>query len=133
MSPRKLEYFEDQLKTSSQGQVVLHIIRQHADEVMYLVQNNRPTMICWQRYHGPKFIRSIVDSGFEDNSNFIKHVNDISLENLVIVIAEVLQDNGTVELKRAIGKYSTLVLKSLRESTSLKKIIESIHQYEMSY
>ncbi|MEM9544883.1 MAG: hypothetical protein AAGA77_02870 [Bacteroidota bacterium] len=130
---RKLEYFEDQLKTSPQGLAVLQVIRQHAKEVVYLIRNNRATMVCWQRYMGPKFVRSVVDSGFEDNVNFIKEVNGITMESLVLAIAEVLQDNGSIELKRAIGKYTLPVLKTLRSSSSLKEIIQSIHQYEFSY
>ena len=126
--PRKLEYFEDQLKISSKGRAVLQILRTHAREVMYLVQKNRATMVCWQRHHGPVFIKSVIDSGFEEEVNFVKEVKGVTLETLVLHMAEVLQDNGSIELKSTIGKYAAPVLKIARVSNSLKAIINQVNQ-----
>lgn len=125
--PRKLEYFEDQLKVSPQGKEVLKIMRAHADEVLYLVQKNRPTMVCWQRHHGPAFIKSVVDSGFEEDAVFIREVKGITMERLLLNMAEVLQDNGTPELKMMIGKYVAPVLNMARKSSSLKEILAQIN------
>lgn len=126
--PRKLEHFEDQLKTSAQGKAVLQVIRTHAKEVMYLVQKNRPTMVCWQRHHGPVFIKSMVNSGFEEDAPFIKEVKGITLETLLLHMAEVLQDNGTPALKNTIGKYAMTILQVARSNDSLKAIIQEINQ-----
>ena len=75
---RKLEYFEDQLRVTPLGREVLDVVRTHAKEVMYLVNKNRPTMVCWQRHHGPKFIKSVVDSGFEEDVEFVKEVEGVT-------------------------------------------------------
>lgn len=128
MKPRKLEYFEDQLKVSSPGRVVLQVIRTHAKEVMYLVQKNRPTMVCWQRHHGPVFIKSVINSGFEEEVDFVKEVKGVRMETLILHMAEVLQDNGSPELKSTIGKYAASVLNVVRSSHSLKTIIQQINQ-----
>ncbi len=130
-TPRKLEYFEDQLKTSFIGREVLEVIRQHAKEVMYLVNKNRPTMVCWQRNYGPGFIKSIVDSGFEEDVEFVREVKGVTLETLILNMAEVLQDNGTLELKITIGQYAYRVLRMARESRSLMEIIEKINSTEL--
>jgi len=127
---RKIEYFEDRLKVSEAGRNVLHLIRQHGDEVMYLINKNRQTMVCWQRNHGPKFVKSIVDSGFEDNTYFIKAVEGISLETLILYMAEVLQDYGSAELKMSIGKYAPMVLKMAKETSSLQEIIHRINNMQ---
>jgi len=127
---RKLEYFEDQLLTSPQGRAVLSVITEHADEVIYLIQNNRSVMVCWQRNQGPKFIRSIVDSGFEDEVEYVKEIDGINLEMLILSMTELLQDNGSVALKSSIGKYTVMLLKSIRESSSLKEILSTIHQHK---
>jgi hypothetical protein len=127
---RKIEYFEDQLKVSEAGRNVLQLIRQHGDEVMYLINKNRQTMVCWQRNHGPKFVKSIVDSGFEDNIYFIKTVEGISLETLILYMAEVLQDYGSAELKMSIGKYAPMVLKMAKETSSLQEIIHRINNMQ---
>lgn len=125
--PRKIEYFSDQLQVSPLGREVLAQVRKHSKEVMYLVNQNRPTMVCWQRNHGPKFIKSIVDSGFEEDMEFIREVNGITLEMLMLNMAEVLQDNGSIELKQAIGQNAAMALKIARETRSLRQLISRIN------
>lgn len=127
---RKIEYFEDRLKSSEAGRNVLQLVRQHGEEVMYLINKNRQTMVCWQRNHGPKFVKSIVDSGFEENTSFIKSVDGVSLETLILYMAEVLQDYGSAELKMSIGKYAPVVLKMARETHSLKEIIDRVNNIQ---
>jgi hypothetical protein len=124
---RKIEYFEDQLNTSAAGRAVLALVRRHAEEVLYLVNKNRPTLVCWQRHHGPRFIKSVVDSGFEADSFFVKEVEGVKMETLLLYLAEVLQDNGSPELKRDIGRYAPLVLQMAREASSLGEVIYRIH------
>lgn len=132
MKPRKLEYFEDQLKVTPQGKAVLQVIRVHAKEVMYLVQKNRPTMVCWQRHYGPVFIKSVVDSGFEEDTVFIKEVKGVTMETLLLHMAEVLQDNGSPELKGMIGQHAFNVLQIVKNSNSLKSIIDHINYSPMT-
>ncbi len=131
MKPRKLEFFEDQLKGSPLGREVLQILRTHADEVMYLVNKNRPTMVCWQRNQGPRFIKLVVDSGFEEDIDFLKEVNGVTMEALILQMAEVLQDNGTPELKRTIGKYASTVLKIAHETHSLREVMKKINNTQI--
>ena len=132
-NPRKLEYFEDQLRSSAIGQEVMMVLRQHGEEVMYLVNNNRPTMVCWQRNQGPKFIKSIVDSGFEEDVEFVRQVKGVTLEALILQMAEVLQDNGTPKLKQSIGKYAGSVLNIARNCRSLKEVMEKLKDTELTY
>ena len=124
---RKLEYFEDQLKGSPLGREVLKVLRHHATEVMYLVQKNRPTMVCWNRNHGPRFIKSFVDSGFEMDVEFTREINGVKVETLLLSMAEVLQDKGTPELKQTIGKYAAPVLEIARDASSLRDVIKRIN------
>ena len=130
MKPRKLEYFEDQLNATPQGSAVLEIIRNHAKEVLYLVQKNRATMVCWQRHHGPVFIKSLVDSGFEEEKTFIKEVKGVTIETLLLHMAEVLQDNGSPELKEMLGQHVFKVLHIVKHSNSLNSILEQINFYQ---
>lgn len=129
---RKLEYFEDQLKVSPMGQEVLKVLRRHANEVMYLVQKNRPTIVCWNRHQGPRFVKSFVDSGFEEDVEIAKEINGVQMETLLLSMAEVLQDKGTPELKQTIGKYAAPVLEIARETTSLRDVIHRINTTQIS-
>jgi len=130
MKPRKLEYFEDQLMTSTGGRQVLNVLKEHADEVMYLVQNNRPTIVCWQRNHGPAFIKSFVDSGFEEGGKFKKEIKGVTLEELMLQMAETIQDNGSPKLKATVGKHAFQIIGIERKCNSLKEVISYINQTE---
>lgn len=127
---RKIEYFEDQLKASPVGREVLRLVRVHGDEVMYLINKNRPTIVCWQRHHGPKFIKSVVDSGFEEDIDFAKEIGGVTMEALILFMSEVLQDYGSPELKMSIGKYAPIVLQMAREANSLREIINRINNMQ---
>jgi hypothetical protein len=109
------------------GRQVLSLLTQHSQEVMYLITKNRPTMVAWQRLQGPKFVRSFVDSGFEEDTSFLRETDGISLEQLLLQMAEVLQDNGSMELKQTIGTYTHKVIGIARESTSLRQLIHRIN------
>jgi len=85
-------------------------------------------MVCWQRHHGPTFIKSVVGSGFEENVAFITEVKGVTMETLLLHMAEVLQDHGSPELKMTIGNYAATVLNIVRTSNSLKEIISRINQ-----
>lgn len=127
---RKIEYFEDQLKGSPVGREVLHLVRVHGDEVMYLINKNRPTIVCWQRHHGPKFLKSVIDSGFEEDIDFVKEIDGVKIETLILFMSEVLQDYGSLELKMSIGKYAPIVLQMAREVHSLREIINRINNMQ---
>ena len=48
------------------------------------------------------------------------------METLILHMAEVLQDNGTPELKMTIGKYAPTVLLMARETHSLREVMARI-------
>lgn len=125
---RRLEYIEDQLEGTSTGRVALSIIERHAPEVMYLVNNNRQVMVVWNRNKGPAFIKSFMESGYED-IEFVRAIDGISLEYLLLQMGECLMDNGSMELKGTIGKYAALVLKILTKARSLKEILQMIREH----
>lgn len=89
-------------------------------------------MVCWQRHYGPVFIKSVVDSGFEEDVTFIKEVKGVTMETLLLHMAEVLQDNGSPELKEMIGQHVFNVLQIVKNSNSLKSIIDHINYSPMT-
>lgn len=125
--PRKLEVIEKELKRSKAGCRVLKIIEDHVEEVIDLVNHNRPTTVIWQRNHGPKFIRAIVDSLFEENVKIPQAIENISLSDLLLRMAGVLQHNGSPELRRTIAEHSFRVLSWAQDCESLPELFERIH------
>ena len=127
---RRIEYFEDQLDQTMMGREVIAAIEKHAEEVMNLITHNRTVIIAWNRNKGPAFIKSFMDSGFENETAFIKEIDGIKIERLLLAVSEALMDYGSAGLKQSIGKYASMVFRILDSSQSLVEILERIRQSE---
>lgn len=124
---RKLEYFEDMLKTSVRGREVITLFQKHFEEIFYLINHNRSVGVTWQRNQGPAFIRSVVDSGFDENSKIPKYINGIGIEKLLLKMISVLQQKGSYELRMAIADYAYQLLYLLRNYDSLMLVIKEFN------
>jgi len=127
---RKLEYFEKELNSSTDGKVVLKIIQQNMEEVISLVNHSRPVMVDWQRNHGPAFISSALDSGYNSGTKLKKEINGVTLQQLIRRMADVLQENGSHELSQAISRHLVMVLNFVNECNSLDELFKKIKSSE---
>ena len=129
---RKLEFFEKELKRSEAGRCVLEIIQAHGEEVIYLVNHNRRVATVWQRYKGPAFIQAVVDSGFEDDVTVPKVIEGIALSDLLLRMADALQQSGSQKLIQIIGTHTALVLQWAEVCNSLQEMFALIHSKGIS-
>jgi hypothetical protein len=126
MKLRKLEYFEDELSASPTGRELLAVIHTHVDEVTRLVNTNRKVMVTWQRNHGPQFLTSAMDSGFDEHTPVRKEIDGVTLDGLMLRMADALQQTGSRELAASIARYASPALLAARECTSLADLFERI-------
>ena len=126
---RRLEYFEDRLNTTPRGREVLSVLERHAKEVLGLVNHHRAVMLAWNRNKGPAFIRSFMDSGFEEELPFATAIDGVTIKQLLLAMAENLMDAGSPELKKSIGQYAPWIFRTVATAASLKEIMDNItHQ-----
>ncbi|MEO5817898.1 MAG: hypothetical protein ABIT20_21690 [Gemmatimonadaceae bacterium] len=123
---RKLEYFEEELSASTMGREVLAVIRSHMDEVMSLVNGNRAVMVAWQRNHGPRFLTSAMDSGFSAHTPVRKAIDGVSLQQLLLRMADALQQTGSHALAATIARYAAPALTAARECETLDDLFDLI-------
>lgn len=123
---RKLEYFENELNASPLGREILGVVRTHMDEVTSLVNTHRTVMVAWQRNHGPRFLLSAMDSGFDANTRVAKEIDGVTLERLLLRMADALQQAGSGELRDAVARYVTPVLNAASECHSLADLFVHI-------
>lgn len=128
--PRKLEYLERELRRSPAGAELLTVIQTHAEEVVRLINGRRRVTATWQRNHGPAFIQAIVASGFDEGSMIPKQVNGVTLEALLLRMADALQRDGSLELRREIANQSLLALRWARECDSLRELFGRLESTE---
>jgi len=123
---RKLEHFEKELGASSRGREILAVVRSHIDEVNELVNKNRTVMVAWQRNHGPRFLMSAVDSGFDENTPVTKEIEGVTLQGLLLRMADALQQAGSPELKASIARYAAPALTAAEECVSVADVFGRI-------
>lgn len=123
---RKLEYFEDELSTSPAGREILAVVMSHLDEVNDLVNHNRTVMVAWQRNNGPRFLMSAMDSGFDEHTPVRKEIDGVSLQRLVLRMADALQQTGSRALAGTVSRYTALALAAAAECESLADLFSRI-------
>jgi Zn-dependent M16 (insulinase) family peptidase len=123
---RKLEYFEQELGASPTGRAILGHVRGHMDEVSQLVNTNRTVMVAWQRNNGPRFLVSAMDSGFDENTPVQKEIEGVTLQRLLLRMADALQQSGSRELAATIGRFAAPVLNAANECGSLADLFRRI-------
>jgi hypothetical protein len=128
---RKLEYFEKELNASPTGREILALVRSHMDEVTTLVNRNRTVMVAWQRNNGPRFLMSAMDSGFDVNTPVQKEIDGVTLQQLVLRMADALQQAGSRPLAGTVASYTGLALKAANECTSLAELFGRIRAGEL--
>lgn len=123
---RKLEYFEKELNRSPTGREILALVRTHMDEVNELVNRNRTVMVTWQRHHGPRFLLSTMDSGFDAHTPVQKEIDGVTLPQLVLRMADALQQAGSRPLADVVARHTRLALTAAHECVSLNDLFGRI-------
>ena len=122
----KLEYFERELNASPTGREILDVVRGHMDEVAQLVNNNRTVMVTWQRNNGPRFLLSAMDSGFDENTPVQKEFDGVTLQRLLLRMADALQQTGSRTLASTISRFAVPVMNAANECNSLADLFRRI-------
>ncbi|HKU72867.1 MAG TPA: hypothetical protein VJR02_03015 [Pyrinomonadaceae bacterium] len=120
----KLEIFERALRKTARGAEIADTVVAHAEEIIYLVNHNRRVTVTWQRNHGPAFIIAIRDSLRDEDKPIPKEMNGVTLEHVLLHMADALQRAGSPALRRMIAERSLQVLLWARECSSVNKFFE---------
>jgi len=128
---RKLEYFEKELSASPTGREILGVVRSHMDEVNELVNRNRTVMVAWQRNNGPRFLVSVMDSGFDDDTPVRKEIDGVTLQRLVLRMADALQQAGSRALAATVARYTSLALGAANDCDSLADLFGRIRRGDL--
>lgn len=119
----KLEYFEAALRRRPGGGELADAFEAHVEEVVGLINKNRRVAVVWQRNHGPAFLRAAVQGGVSEDVVIPKQVDGITLEMLLLRMADALQRHGSPELHRTIAERSLQILRWARECGSFTDLL----------
>ncbi len=121
----KLEHFENALRAHAGGAELADAFAAHIEEVVALVNGNRRVAVVWQRNQGPAFVRAAME-GAPHHVTVPSEVSGISLETLLLRMADALQRHGSPELRRAIADRSLQVLRWARECRSFEEVLADL-------
>jgi hypothetical protein len=115
----KLEPFEAALHRLPDGAALANAFQMHIEEVINLVNKNRRVGMVWQRYKGPLFVQAVIQQRSIPEISIPEEVEGVSLEMLILQMADVLQRHGSQELRSAIAEHALRIFRLVRERCSL--------------
>ena len=129
----KLEYFEEKLIASENGRRIIELFERFGEEAIYLVNKNRRVGVTWNRFHGLRFIQEILKQGLRDDTAIPREIEGVTLQDLLLRMGDALQQHGSQELRRAIGRYALAVFQWADRCRTLGDMYRTIHnEPEMS-
>jgi hypothetical protein len=118
----KLEPFEAALRRLPEGPALANAFQDHIEEVIGLVNKNRRVGLIWRRFKGPLFVRAVAQQRFSEEVAIPDEIQGISLEMLLLQMADVLQRNGSQELRSAIAEHALSIFRLARKHRRFEAI-----------
>ncbi len=119
-----LDELEQTIEQLPDGHILIEAFKQHADEVMQLIKNDREVKVAWNRYKGPSFVAHLMEKMKNPDYNVPSFIDGISHQRLLTKMSVVLEKKGGPEMASAIEKYSTktfsLIAGFVHSSTVIK-------------
>ncbi len=125
-----VEYLDTRLEESEIGREVKKVINRHQEEVLHMVNNHRPVTVTWQRKQGPAYMAAFARSIKNPEYTIPEEINNVTLQNLLMSMATVLEEHGSELLGEDIDAYAAdmLVLsKTCNTVEDFIKIISTLH------
>ncbi|ASC71890.1 hypothetical protein XM38_028440 [Halomicronema hongdechloris C2206] len=125
-----LEYIEERLEETQAGQRIKKIIDAHQEEVLRLVNKHRPVMVTWQRKQGPAFVAALSRSLKNPEYVIPSEINRVSLQNLLMSMAAVLEEHGSEALREDIQKYALEAIQVTKRCSTAEDFLNVIEQLD---
>lgn len=128
------EKFEVELERTHTGRTILHIFRKHEVELFRLINKHRPVTLTWQRKQGPAFIAAFGRSVKYSDYIIPNEINRVSMQNLLMSMASILEEHGSDSLRLDIQQYSLDVLqlsKGCHSANDFLKIMQELDKKEV--
>ena len=125
-----VEFIGQKLDETSTGQRIRQVVAGHQQEVLHLVNKHRPVTITWQRKQGPAFIAAFGRSVKHPDYKIPPLINRISLQNLLMSMASILEEHGSEALREDIQKYSLDIIQLSRDCHTADDFLKAISRID---
>lgn len=127
LHPQRMDIdIRSRLLETENGTVMVNLYEIHQKEVLNLINNNRKAKVMWHRLQGPAFTAHIAKS-YREREYVIPHeIKVISLQELMIKMAEVLKENGSQELRKDIELHALRLINESYRISTMEEYVDKI-------
>ena len=104
------------------------LINQHQAEIFELIQHNREVGVRWQRNQGPAFAAAFERTTRKIDYRVPEAIEGVSLTQLLLDMAAVLERNGSAELRRDLRHEGIALIPRLQDCRTADALWQ---QYEL--
>lgn len=99
------------------------LIRRHRDEVSNLINHCRPVTVVWHRHQGPAFAAAVNRNARERGYRVPREINGVSRHELLLALARVLSEHGSVELQDDLREHSFELIDELSRADNVRALL----------
>ncbi len=127
LQPQRLNLdIRSRLLETEKGTLLVNLFEIHQKEVLNLINNNRKVKVLWHRLQGPAFTAHIAKSYREREYAIPKEIKGVSIQELMIKMAEVLKENGSDGLKKDIEVNALQLINDSYRITTLEEYLDKV-------
>jgi hypothetical protein len=128
--PDLLTTFEHRLKQTDAGRELWEAIRRNHQEVLRLINEERPVTVAWRRKQGPAFVAAVVRSTKVPEYQIPTEIEGISRSDLALAMLNVLKAHGSARLRADLRAHADLLKEALNQGMSVEELITAWEKIE---
>jgi len=125
-----LDDLEEKLEETATGQRLKQLFRTHEQEIFNLVNRHRPVTVTWHRKQGPAFLAALGRSVKHPEYEIPQEINNVSLQNLLMSMATVLEEYGSEPLRQDVRRYAVDVVQLSKQCSRAEDFLKLIKQLD---
>lgn len=132
MHPRRMDIdIRTRLLETEKGKVLVNLYELYQKEVLNLINQNRHIKVLWHRLQGPAFTAHVARSFREKAYAIPQEIKGVSLQELMIRMAEGLKENGSQALRKAIEVHALWLINDTYRIATLEDYLEKLLSKEL--
>jgi hypothetical protein len=124
--PAPYRALRERLERRERTALIFGLGRQHADEIMRLVNHCRPVTVAWHRAQGPALLAVLMGAVRDGHYRIPARVKGVALHEALERMREVLSKHGSAALCAAMEHEGDAVIEAARDRCDLNEVIERL-------
>jgi hypothetical protein len=125
--PEPYRALRERMQQRERTALIFGLGRQHADEVMRLINHCRPVTVAWHRAQGPALLATLMGAVRDGHYRIPARVKGVALHEALERLREVLSKHGSPALRATMERRECdSIIEATRERCDVHEIIERL-------